>query len=257
MKKTNSILAIATLLLLPLILFAGEKPNVQLAGVRIVGPGHGLNGSELRAFNQQSGTSIALLVKAPENKNIIEVERSKCSLSEFTDNLGHDLLNSVHWDAFPDISEDGNLALVEVESKNRPSQGASQLLAKGTIRLRMAASSVTEKIENIKLEVGAEANVQNSTVKVVKVEQANERLEVVLEMSRHFMDNMKDIRFYTVENTPVEIWGRGSFTFGNVSQMDYTLDTDSVPKALVIEMDLWQELETINLPFEIESGMGF
>ena len=52
------------------------------------------------------------------------------------------------------VLEDGDLAMVEVESKNKPSQDASRVLAKGTIRLRVAASSTTEKIENLKLEVG-------------------------------------------------------------------------------------------------------
>ena len=68
---------------------------------------------------------------------------------------------------------------------------------------------------------------------------------------------MKDIRFYTAEGNQVDIWGRGSFTFGNASQLEYSLDIKSAPKALGVEIDLWQELEILNISFEIESGVGF
>ena len=71
------------------------------------------------------------------------------------------------------------------------------------------------------------------------------------------MSNIKDIRFYTQEGKPLNIWSRGAFTFGNASQIEYSLDIKSAPEALIVEIDLWQELEILNLPFEIEAGVGF
>jgi len=238
-------------------LMGEEKPTVQLAGLRIVGPGYGLNGTELRAFHQQSGTTLALAVQAPENKKIVDVDDSKCSLVEFTDDRGHNLLDGVNWGGFPKISKDGRLALIEVTCKNRPSQDASQLLARGTIQLRVAASESTEKIENLKMEVGTKVNVRQEDIQVMKVQEENDGLTLVLQINRKFVNNMKDIRFYTAKGDPLDIWSTGSFTFGNVSQMEYNLDTKSLPEALKVEIDLWQELEILNLPFEIESGVGF
>ncbi|UCE07600.1 MAG: hypothetical protein JSW07_06080, partial [bacterium] len=206
-----------------------EKSTVQLAGLRIVGPGYGLNGTELQAFHQKSGTTLALVVQAPENKKIVEVDDSKCSLVEFTDDSGHNLLDDVDWGAFPKISKDGHLALVEVTSKNRPFKDASRLFARGTIHIRVAASETTEKIENLKLEVGAKANVRQEVIQVMKVQEENDGLILVLQINRKFISNMKDIRFYTKGGNPLDIWSRGSFTFGNVSQMEYNLDTKSTP----------------------------
>ncbi len=234
----------------------GEEPAIQLAGLRVVGSGYGLNGTELRAFNQSSGTSLVLLVRAPDGKKIVEVDDSKCSLTEFTDNSGHNLLDGVDWGGFPKVSKDGRLALVEVSSKNKPARDASRLQAKGTVHLRVASSERLEKIENLKLAVGTKANIQQETIQLVKVQNDPDGMVLVLQVSRKFKDNMKDIRFFTTEGNLLNIWGRGSFTFGSAAQLEYNLETKLKPEALKVEIDIWQGLETLDLAFEIESGVG-
>ena len=234
-----------------------EKPAVQLAGLRIVGPGYGLNGTELRTFHQPSGTTLAFLVRAPENKKIVEVDDSKCSLAAFTDDRGFNLLDGVDWDGFPEISNDGRLALIKVTSKTRASQDASHLFARGTIHVRLAAAEETEKIEHLELKVGAKADIRQEVIQVMKAQVENEGLSLVLQVSLKFKNDIKDIRFYLADGRPVEIWGRGSFTFGNATQLEYNLDTKSTPEAVKVEIDLWQEQEILNLPFEIESSVGF
>ena len=257
MRSVFVIAVVGTLSLLPTILMGEDKPIVQLAGLRIVGPGHGLNGTELRAFQQQSGTTLALLVQIPESKKIVDLDDSKCSLLEFTDDCGHNMLDGVDWSGFPKISKDGRLALIEVTSKGRPSQDASRLFAKGTLQLRLASAESTEKIEKLPLKVGTRVNVQQEVIQVMKVQAENEGLTLVLQISQKFENNLKDVRFYAANGNLVDIWGRGSFTFGNASQMEYNIDTKSIPETLRVEIDLWQEMEILNLPFEIESGVGF
>lgn len=256
MKITRNILA-ALFLILPVILAGQEKPMVQVAGFQVVGPGFGLNGSELRAFNESSGTTLSLLVRAPENKKIVEVNDDKCSLLEFTDDKGNILLDGVDWGSFPKISEDGNFALIEVSSKNRPSLDATQLKAKGTIHLLVGASASTEKIDNLELKVSTKVKVQQDDIEVMKVDGGDDGLTITLQMSRMFAENIKDIRFYTTDGNQLDIWSRGSFTFGNASQMEYAFETNETQQALNIEIDIWKELETINHTFEIKSGLGF
>ena len=91
----------------------------------------------------------------------------------------------------------------------------------------------------------------------MKVQGEDESLTLVLQINRNFRDTMRDIRFYTANNDPIEVWGRGSFTFGNASQMEYNLDTNTIPKTLKVEIDLWQGLETLDLDFEVDAGVGF
>jgi hypothetical protein len=169
----------------------------------------------------------------------------------------HELaLDGVDWSGFPEISKDGRLALIEVTSRQRPPQNASRLFAKGTLHLRLAASESTEKIERLDLKVGTKVNVRQEVIQVMKVEAENEVLTLVLQINQKFKNNLKDVRFYDASGDQVGIWGRGSFTFGNASQMEYNLDTNSAPESLEVEIDLWEELEVVTLPFEIESGVG-
>ena len=196
---------------------SGGEPAIQLAGLRVVGPGYGLNGNELQPFHQQSGTTLALVVQAPDNMKIVELDDSRCSLTEFSDDRGHSLLDGIHWGGFPDVSEDGRFALIEVTSKARPSQEVARLRARGTIHARVAASARTERIENLRLKVGTKAHLRQEVVQVMKVQEENDGLTVVLQMNRRFADVMKDTRFYTPAGDPVNIWSRGSFTCSDPS----------------------------------------
>jgi hypothetical protein len=240
----------------PETLTGDKKPPVQLAGLRVVGPGYGLNGTELQAFHRQSGTTLALIVRAPENMKVVEVDDSRCSMLEFTDDRGHSLLDGIHWGGFPEISKDGRLALIEVTSKAWPSQKASRLLARGTIHVRVAASERTETIENLELNVGTKVRVRQEVVQVMKVQEEDDGLTLVLQTNRRLANNVKDIRFFEPSGNPVNIWSRGSLTFGNAAQMEFNLETESTPGALNIEIDVWQELEAVDHTFEIHSGVG-
>ncbi len=257
MIKTPGFIIFAILLSLSLSLMAQETPHVYVNGLRIVGPGHGLNGSELVAFNQQSGTTLALLVKMPNDQNIVEIENRNCSLVEFTDNNNYNLLDGVHWDSFPDISKDGRSALIEVSSRCIPSEKATKLHITGKIQMRLAATSLTQKINNLLLQAGTNATFDQETIQVMKAQIDDENLTLVLQISRVLKDNMQDIRFYTPDGNPLECWGQGSFSFGNAAQMEYNLDTKTIPEYLNLEIVIWQELETVNVPFDIETEMGF
>ena len=195
-------------------------------------------------------------MRAPENRKIVEVDDARCSMVEFADDRGHSLLDGIRWGGFPQLSKDGRLALVEVTSKARPSEEASRLLAKGTIHLRVAASERTELVESLKLEVGTNARVGQEVVQVMKAQEESDGLTLVLQTTRRFANSMKDIRFFSSDGNPVSIWSRGSLTFGSATQLEYGLDTESTPEALRIEIDLWQDLESIDLAFEIDSGVG-
>ena len=91
---------------------------------------------------------------------------------------------------------------------------------------------------------------------MMKAETDDGSLTLVVQISRDLQNNMKDIRFTTANGELIEIWGRGSFTFGNAAQMEYNLDTESLPESLNVEIDLWQALESLDVSFEIAVGLG-
>ena len=186
----------------------------------------------------------------------MELDDDKCSLTEFGDDKGQNLLDGVDWGGFPKISKDGRLALVEVSSKKKPAREASRLKAKGTVNLRVASSESLEKIDDLKLEAGVKAQVGQESLQVAKVESTADGLTLVLQASRKFKDDLKDIRFITPEGTALNIWGRGSLTFGSGAQLEFNLETKTKPSALKVEIEIWQGLETVDLAFEINTGVG-
>lgn len=255
--KTVSVFLTTLVLLLPTALIGLENPSVQIAGLRIVGPGYGRNASELRAFHQQSGITLVLVVKAPENKRIVEVDDNKCAMLEFTDDQDQNLLDGVDWGGFPKMSEDGGLAMIEVSSKVKPSQNASRIHAKGSVFMRVASALRSEEIESLKLAAGTKANIGQEVMEVMKVETDDDGTTLVVQIKRKVRDDMKEIRFYTMDGNGIEIWSTGSFTFGNASQVEYSLDIKPAPEAIRVEIDMWTELENITLPFELDGGVGF
>jgi hypothetical protein len=242
--------------IMPTVLMALEEPVVHVVGVRVVGPGYGLNGTELKAFHERSGTTLALVVETPKERKIVEVDKDNCSLMELIDDSGHDMRDGIHWDSFPEISEDGGSALIDVSSKVRPSQDASRIHARGKIKLRIASSTITQKVDKLKLEVGNEVHLKGEGIRVMKVQADDEGLNLVIQISRELKDLLKDIRFMTLDGNQVEVWGRGSFTFGNAAQMEYNIDLKTKVESLKLEIDLWQGLESLDVFFDLTTGLG-
>ncbi|XOF34680.1 MAG: hypothetical protein ACL93V_05150 [Candidatus Electrothrix sp. YB6] len=256
MKVCIAVMA-GIVLALPLNMFAQEKQEkstVQLAGLRIVGPGYGANGSELQAFQESSGTTLALAVEAPKDKKIIELDDSKCSLTQFTDDRNRNLMDGIYWGSWPKTSEDGSAALIEVSSKNRPSQDASRLTAKGTLHLRVADSVQTEKIEALKLEAGTEVKVAGEEIKVLKVEKEDRYVALTFQLTDNI--NLDKVRFTTADGKPVDASGRNTSSDGSVVHVIYYLEMESIPETLNLEMEVWQGAETLDLPFEITAGIS-
>ena len=91
----------------------------------------------------------------------------------------------------------------------------------------------------------------------MKVRQENDSMSLVLQISLKFMGDLKETRILAPKGDPIDIWGQGSFTFGNFYQMECRLETKSTPDVLALEIDFWEELETLDISFEIETVEGF
>ena len=232
---------------------ADEKGAVRVAGLQVVAAGAGKNGSELRAFHEQSGVKLALVAEAPEGRFFVEVDDDRCELIKLVDSSGRDLLDGVDWDSFPDISEDGRFVLVDVGSKVRPAPGATTLVAHGSLHARVAAGTVTVKVDPFELREGFEFDVQGQSLHVVKLI-SEDGLTVMFQTSRSFDEDLKEVRFFDADGQPVEVWGRGSMTLGNSTQVEFNLEGN--PESLSAEFELWQEPETVELPFELAVGLG-
>ena len=85
---------------------APAAPQVSATAIRVVGPGLGANGSELRPFNEQPGTTVALSVQAPRGSGIVEIDDDASKIEAFSDDKGQSLLEEGRVGPFPTITRE-------------------------------------------------------------------------------------------------------------------------------------------------------
>src|SRR5262245_4948831 len=144
---------------------ASQTPvEVSIAGVRVVGAGYGANGSELRAFNERPGTTIALALQAQAGAGIVEIDSHASRVESFADDKGQGLLEEARVGSFPRIAEDRGAAIVEVGVQARPSAGAASVSTQGSVAMTLAGGSKPQRISNVKLEAGQTMKLGTATV---------------------------------------------------------------------------------------------
>src|SRR5262245_12296909 len=116
-------------------------PQISAAGIRVVSPGLGANGTELRPFNQSPGTVVVLAIQPPRGSGIVQIDDHASTLEAFADDKGQSLLEEGRVGPFPKVAEDGSAAIVEVEVRGRPGAGATSVSVQGTLGVREAAGS--------------------------------------------------------------------------------------------------------------------
>jgi hypothetical protein len=229
---------------------------VRVAGVQVVGPGLGENGTELQAFRAQPGLVLSLAVTPPAGKFVIEIDDDECVLESLADDRGTNLLESVDWGPFPETTEDGRHGLIEVKTATRPAAGAAKVKAKGTIALLVASGVESEKIARLDVAKGQKLKTKRGTLELVEVagDGGDSGTTLTFGATIQIRDDLKDIRFLGADGQPLELWGRGSMTMGNAVQLEYVLKEK--PERVAIELDWWQGLEALEIPFEVEVGLG-
>ena len=107
------------------VLHAQSKVAVTVAGLRIVGPGIGENGSEQRPYNEKTGTSVVLILKVPKGVGLVNLDEDTSTIDAATDDKGTDLREDASFGPFPEIVKDGSAGLMEIRLGVRPAAGAT------------------------------------------------------------------------------------------------------------------------------------
>lgn len=242
-------------LLLPLLLLTSATAvtgQIRAAGVQVVGPGAGENGTELQAFDQRSGTGVALLLSAPEGKLIVAVHDDESAVSSWTDDKGSNLLESVAWDPFPDVTADGSLGLIEVRSEARPAAGATKTTVAGKVAMQVATGTETETVPKLVAAVGEKVETRRGLLEVVAVD-TEDAMILTLQATTEIRDSIRDLRFFDGDEE-IELNGQGSMSMGGSVQLEYYLGRAA--DELRLELDWWTGLESVEMPFEVEAGLG-
>jgi len=229
-------------------------PQVSAAAIRVVGPGLGANGSELRPFNESAGTVVALAIQAPRGNGIVQIDGHASQLDAFSDDKGQNLLEEGRVGSFPKVAEDGSAAIVEVEVRARPSAGATSVTAQGSIAMTLAAGSKPVRVAGVRLTPSQTFKVATATITVGEVTADEETTRITFGLSRSVLTTIREVRFFDAKNAPIEARRTGSGYMNEKAELEYAAKTKD--KAVTIEFELWQNPRAIKAPFNVQAGLG-
>jgi hypothetical protein len=233
---------------------AQGKIAVSVGGLRVVGPGIGESGSEQRPFNESTGTTIVLLVKAPKGTGIVDLDNDGSVIDTVTDDKGTNLLEDASFGSFPEVVKDGSAGLIELKLGARPGAGASSVAAEGSLNITTAIGTRPVKTPSVALVEGKTFKVGTIPFTVGKVDASGDSMRVTFNLPRASLKTVKAMKFLDAKGAEIEADRAGSGYFNETGELDYNLKTTS--KTVTVSCDVWQGLKSDKVPFKITAGLG-
>jgi hypothetical protein len=233
---------------------AAAPPQVSAVALRVTGVGFGANGTELKPFNESPGTSVVLAIEAPKGNGIVDIDDHGSKVESFVDDKGQSLMEEARVGPFPKVTEDGSVALVEVEVRGRPSTGASSVAVQGSIAMTLAGGSKPFRAANVRLDANQTFKIGATTLTISEPKVEDESTEFTVNLPRSLLATIREIRFFDAKNAPLEGQRRGSGYFNEKAQLELSAKTKD--KVIGLEFELWQSLRTIKVPFTVQAGLG-
>lgn len=220
-------LTLITLLAAPFSL--AQSTSLEVLGVQVTNKGYGkgfADGfSDLRAFNSEKATRVALLIKSSSG-GIIAFDKKKSHLTSFTDSQGNSLLDPKNFqdglNAFPKISKDGKALLVEIQGSKTPATGSNSIRASGKFEIISATQKQTYKTELIELKEGQVLKAGPIPFTIGSAEKpkwGDAELQVKLKTSQD-LTNLATVEFFNSQGEKLESskGGSSSISLGGIIQ---------------------------------------
>jgi hypothetical protein len=234
---------------------AASAPTVSVAGLRVVLPGLGEQGTEVRAFNEAAGTTLALLVKPGSGAGIVEINNEKSVLSSLKDDTGADLMEEARFGPFgAKIAKDGSAAITEVATRARPSPGATSLSAEGSIAATSSTGTKVVKVPGVVLAAGKTFKVGTGIVTIGDASPRGDQVGVTFKLTSALLQTIREIRFKDASGAVAKSSWTGRGIFGDQGEISYAVP--STLKTATVELDVWQNLKEITIPFTLKIGLA-
>ncbi len=230
----------------------GGKPTVSVVGLRVVGPGFGRDGAEVRPFNEQPGTGVVVALEVPEPSGVVAVDTRASAIEKIADSAGQVLPQPEIWFS-PDITKDGTAALVQLRATGVPGAKATGILLKGTLVALVSGGPRTHKVSNFKLEAGRTLKIGNDIVTLATVE-GQESQTLTFKGPRSAFQSLKSLRFRDGKGAEVASDQRG-YSFGS-DEGEVYYSVSSAAKTFNLELDVWQNIQAVSVPFDLQAGLG-
>jgi hypothetical protein len=230
----------------------GKDPEVVVGGIQVARVAASNDDFSARPFNSENGTKLVLWVKMPSGQGLIELDEDASVLGNFADDTGTNLGGK--FGSFPEEFKDASGGTIDIASSGMPASGATSLLAEGTLAMTVASSTRKTRVPNVALKNDAKFMFDKTTVTLTEVAADGDSQTFTLNLPRQVMTGIKAIVFRDAKNQPIDGHRTSSGYFNNDGQMGFSVTTSA--KTLTLEIESWQGMRTIKVPFKTKAGIG-
>jgi hypothetical protein len=230
----------------------GKDPEVVVGGIQIARVVASADDFSAKPFHADNGTRIVLWVKMPAGQGLIEIDERASLLQSFTDDKGTNVGGK--FGSFPQEFKDGTGGTIEVESSGFPAQGATALLAEGSVAMTVASGTRKTRVANVSLRNDAKFMFGQTSITLAEVETEGDSQKFTLKLPRSVMTGIKEVVFLDAKGQALESSNSGRGYMNDNAEMSFSVKT--ALKTLTIEFEAWQGLRTIKVPFKVKAGIG-
>jgi hypothetical protein len=245
---------------------APGSPDVRVAGLMINSPTHtGADpasddpGSvDLAFFGTFERTRLALELERADG-GVLGIDDDRSQLTRFEDDRGTNLAKADDpfgpFEMLPRISADGRHVVFVIPSPLLPDPGATRISAAGVLGLRVATRKETFTSSSIALTEGASLTLAGFDFRVESAGKSEWSEGQALTLSSR-RDLSSIARYALVLDDGAEVELRPSMSMSGMGTWQQTLELGGeVPRA-ALSIEVWQDLATDEVPFEVETGIG-
>ena len=249
---------------LALLVFGGargqdSKVTVRPAGVTLIWEQGDKDAFEhWTVLNSQDPVSVALYVTS-SGKKIVSVDSSKSKLTTLSDDQGTKLKGEMGH--FPRLAKDGSAAFLELHGEDPVSPKAQFVIAKGELKIAMASKTNAVRSKVVAARKGSKLELAEKFVfeitKAGKPDWGDDPFAVTLSIKRDIPE-VASVRFFDADGKQIESSTGGSSRSGFLGRVKVTREFKLKRKAdkISVEIDLWEDLENVVVPFDVKIGVG-
>ena len=254
---------------------AQDQVEAQAIALQVVAPSLNEAEADMAPMNVAPGTTVTVLLRPPGEEKLVAIDDDASDVTAFTDSEGANLLeepqrtaqdgngfggmsarHSGPIGAFPDISDDGTLAAVELTAPSAPTQGAATVNIEGTLVARVASGSKKHTLDSTALEAG-QLDVPGHQLQITEVgpsQWGNSKVSVSIKTSSDTAEQLAGVRFLDDNGEPIKSRRLSRMTMMNTATLEYGLQQEV--DAATIEFTFHDQMREVEVPIEMQVSLG-
>jgi hypothetical protein len=203
-------------------------------------------------------TRVALELDYPGG-GVLDVDVEASSLSLFEDDMGTDLRDPGTsfgpFELMTRRSDDGRFLAFVLPSGKAPYSAATRLYAEGVVAVQVAKDALEFFSNSVPLNEGNTFSVGGYEFEIVQIEQAafGKGHSITVRTGK---DTAAILRYSFIDGDGLEVELRPTMNMSGTGTWQQTLRYNRPLSAASLRVECWQDLQTVEVPFEVEVSLG-